>query len=166
VIAGGTWDAYAFALGRGVEIGPSPQSGFFDEYNVLVEFSAISRGSKYCKGYWGSNLKYRVIGCGNPKDKYVGVRFSLDGELHYGWIRLTVTTTPQVDGAPLKAEITAYAYETEANTIIYAGLTKDATAEIEPSMSIPNHRGPSLGMLALGAEGVPLWRRDLAVSSR
>jgi hypothetical protein len=166
VIGGGTWDAYAFALGRGAEIGPSPKSGFFDPYKILVEFSATAGGSKYCIGYWGADLRDRPLGCGTPRNKYLGVRFTMDGELHYGWVRLTVTASPQLDGPPLSAQITAYAYETEANTTIYAGLTKEASAELEPAMSVPNHRGPSLGMLALGAEGVPLWRRDLALTSK
>jgi hypothetical protein len=56
-----------------------------------------------------------------------------------------------------KATLTGYAYETVAGQTIQAGQMVDrAAAKVE---SAPQ-RTPSLGMLALGSEGLELWRRD------
>jgi hypothetical protein len=67
------------------------------------------------------------------------------------------------------AKITGYAYETIPNKPIITGKTsgpaKDPTnEELSPSASltapIPEKPGPVLlGILALGSQGVPLWRR-------
>jgi hypothetical protein len=164
VITGGSWDPYAVALARGAKIGGSPNSFF--NYGDLVELSTTSNQVRYCQGYWGSNLKH-FIGCGNPKNKYLGVSFQLNGKTHYGWIRLSVTTNPQMHGPLMSATITAYAYETVANKPILAGTagtaaasTEKSSAELEVPQNAGNHRGPSLGMLAAGADALPTWRRE------
>jgi hypothetical protein len=59
--------------------------------------------------------------------------------------------------------VTAYAYETEPNTEIFAGLTKEPSAKLQLPENIQNQSGPSLGMLALGAEGMQMWRREEAL---
>jgi hypothetical protein len=157
VITGGTWDPYALALARGVEIGPGQKDFFW--YNDLVELSATvaEEGTvfRYSKGYWGKN----------PQNRYLGVVFTLDGETHYGWIRLTVTTNTQLHGPYLSATITEYAYETEANKAIEAGQTSESKAELQAPEKIQNPQGPSLGMLAAGAEGLSIWRREEALAA-
>ncbi|GLB48595.1 hypothetical protein [Neptunitalea lumnitzerae] len=52
--------------------------------------------------------------CG-VEDKYVGLRFKIDGNVHYGWARLDVS----LSGA--KWVIKDYAYNTEPNASIRAG---------------------------------------------
>jgi len=74
-----------------------------------------------------------------------------------------VNTSIQVG---MTATITAYAYETEPNAPISAGAGEEPTAELQPQANIQNQPGPSLGMLALGADAVPLWRRDEALASK
>jgi hypothetical protein len=161
VTIGGSFDPYARALMRGAKIGPNADSFL---YAGLVEFSATSQGVKYCKGYWGSNLTH-FIGCGNPKNKYLGVSFLLDGQTHFGWVRLTVTTNADLNGPALTATITGYAYETVPNKPILAGTAGNATAEVRVSREIQNQDGASLGMLALGADGLALWRREEILTS-
>ena len=108
----------------------SSEARFF-YFRGLVELSASSGVNKYCKGFWGSNPKYYLgVGCGEPNNEYVGVRFLLNGQTHYGWIRLTVTTSPDPNGPPLTAKITGYAYETVANKAIKAGTAATAAAEV------------------------------------
>jgi hypothetical protein len=68
---------------------------------------------------------------------------------------VTMTGNPM----SVRGTITEYAYETEANTPIYAGLTEEPRADVRAPGNIREQRGPSLGMLALGAEGVPAWRQ-------
>ena len=149
VMAGGDFYAKELALARGASIGPSPKN-IFSHFTGLIEATETGRSGRYSRGYWGGNIK----------DHYLGVRFVIDGELHYGWIRLTVTPNLQMGGPFMTAQITAYAYETEANTQIFAGLTEEPAAKVQAPQNIRNQRGPALGMLAAGADGLPLWRRE------
>lgn len=56
--------------------------------------------------------------------------------------------------------ITAFAYETVANKAITIGGNTDSSEDARsPTVSKLSDR-PSLGMLALGADGLALWRRD------
>ncbi len=153
-IAGGDFYARAMPLARGAEIGPS---GVF-AHSGLVEETASSRGDVYSRGSWG----------GNPKNKYVGVRFQLNGQTHFGWIRLTVTSNVKLKKPTLEATITGWAYETVANKPIKAGTAATAGNAGEPTVRIQapeelhnqDQPGPSLGMLARGAESLPMWRRE------
>jgi hypothetical protein len=105
-------------------------------------------------------------------NRYMGVKFKIKGETHYGWARLSV----QVKPLQIAATLTGYAYETIPNKPIIAGKTcgvsddpapgSDAASPANPDPGasltnpIPDTPQPaSLGMLALGARSVPLWRR-------
>jgi hypothetical protein len=97
------------------------------------------------------------------------------GRIHYGWARLSVSTSFH-----FTATLTGYAYETIPGKPIKAGQTKGQINDVETisdsagsddpgagaslTTPIPNIPQPaSLGMLALGAPTVPLWRRKEAV---
>lgn len=90
----------------------------------------------------------------NATKRYLGLKFMIDGKVHYGWARLTVTKN--ID----RVILTGYAYETTPNKAIRAGATTDA-AEASPA-SLPEMlpQGPSLGLLARGADALDIWRRD------
>jgi hypothetical protein len=51
------------------------------------------------------------------QNRFLGVRFVIEGTIHYGWIRMTVGSS----GRPLWASITGYAYETVSDQTIKAG---------------------------------------------
>lgn len=74
---------------------------------------------------------------------YLGVEFSINGQTHYGWIRLDIETN-------LLWYIEGYAYESVPNRPILAGETKGNSDE-----TVSN---PTLGHLALGAPGLAAWR--------
>lgn len=142
---------FASALVRGAKVGDSANfatSGGAGGDCIEASGSAVV-GT--LAGKWGRKQK---------NQRYLGVRFLIDGETHYGWVRLTVIT-PQ-DG-PMSATITGYAYETVANKPIFAGTEGRPTAEAHVPKNIQNQAGPSLGMLAFGSEGLALWRRDEAL---
>ncbi len=147
----GTFIAYTPALRRAAKIGPS---AYFSE--AVIEQSVTS-GNKTTpggfvngfRGYWG----------GNRKDRYVGVRFQIDGQTHYGWVRLTVTTN-QTHHPVISASITGYAYETVPNKAILAGTAETPAVQAQPSKGLQNQFGPSLGILAAGADALSLWRRE------
>lgn len=77
--------------------------------------------SVYPTSYWFLAAKYKSsyesISEGNfiGKEGYVGVRFNIDGQRHYGWIRLAVSAD--------QSAITVYdfAYESTPNKAISAG---------------------------------------------
>jgi hypothetical protein len=46
----------------------------------------------------------------NVQNRYLGLRFTINGRIHYGWARLTTT------GCPLSGTLTGYAYETVPNS--------------------------------------------------
>jgi hypothetical protein len=105
---------YAFALNRGAIIGPKAQfSG---------RLMASSQSGQGTIGRWI-----------NVTNGYLGLKFTIKGNIHYGWARLTVRV---LGGAFIRTTITGYAYETIPNKPIMAGHTKgpdDENAEQELS---------------------------------
>ena len=55
---------------------------------------------------------------GNVKDKYVGLKFVISGEIHYGWARLNAQIRQPTKGN-LQAVLTGYAYQTIPNAPIF-----------------------------------------------
>jgi len=139
---------YASALARGAKIGPSADfsSKGFAEIERAHGINASSNYSRKLYGNWG----------GTPANRYLGVKFLIDGATHYGWVRLTVITEP----SGVSATITAYAYETTANKRILAGIPEKDSANTQAQPQAESLGRPSLGMLALGADGLAQWRRD------
>ena len=91
-----------------------------------------------------------------------GFAFIIEGQTHYGWARLTSTSLPVM--------LTGYAYETTPGKAIHAGQTSedDGVAPYAGSdhsgnsaSAVPTAARPfaTLGMLAMGADAMPLWRR-------
>jgi len=93
----------------------------------------------------------------NVQNRYLGLKFSINGETHFGWARLSV----KFFAPNITATLTGYAYETEANKAIKTG----QTAEGSPSASLtpPSRKAPSvgaLGVLAIGSAVQSIWRRE------
>jgi len=83
----------------------------------------------------------------NQKDKFLGIRFPINGQNHYGWVRMTVNAQlPQIPFRPtVVAKITGYAYEATADKAIIAGDRGSGSRVANAG---------SLGALALGAARV------------
>ena len=91
---------------------------------------------------------FKSISSGGPwagQQGYLGVKFDLNGQIHYGWVA--------GKGEGTEFDITGWAYNTIANAPIDAG--QGATPE-------PG----TLGMLALGSLGLGFWRRRKPVASQ
>jgi len=117
-------------------------------------------GTSFALMFANSNGKY-FGQWQNVKNRFLGVKFVIRGKTHYGWVRLNVKHTPPIG---IDAVITGYAYETIAGKPIIAGKTKGPDDHFVPDASVTTlvpetPRLTSLGMLALGAQGLPLWRR-------
>jgi hypothetical protein len=152
----GSRGAYASALIRGAKIGPSAHFSS-DNGFASIERShgaAISSTfySRHTYGKWGDN----------PPNRFLGVKFLINGATHYGWVRLTVISAPR---RPISATITGYAYETIPNKHILAGIPPKPSADTQAQQEGEKPGRPSLGMLALGVDGLALWRREETLTS-
>jgi len=125
---GHRYDFRPFALKRGATIGASRL------------WSGQSAYMAWALRYASQNLTFTSGGAwANVTNRYLGLKFTLGHERHYGWARLNVKIDSKT--AKITATLTGYAYETIPIDKIIAGKTHgrdDAT----------------LGRLAQGASGV------------
>jgi hypothetical protein len=137
------WCASKFGAGKG--IGPRRQ---FTNPALLF--------------YYGVNYGYRCF-FGDIKNRYLGTRFKINGESHYGWVRLSLLH----NGNHYRVVLTGYAYETVPQKRIIAGRTHDSDGTKQPA-SIKGYASPglTLGLLALGAPGLSIWRREELLASK
>ncbi len=141
-------NTYAAALSLGVPVGNSQARGWLGR-NVPMALEILhSNGSVYYADGWL-----------DVSNRYLGFRFQINGETHFGWARLTV----KFQGGPADqrtwiAHLTGYAYETIPGKPIQAGQTR-GTKEDDGQTSSTN-TPLQLGALALGASGIALWRWD------
>lgn len=136
----------AAALPPGFQIGPSKHVKFRPE--IMAEQFRIF-GTYY---YFGSWL--------NVSNRYLGIQLKINGDLHFGWVRLTVQSNLK---RRLMATVTGYAYETVPNQPIIAGDTGGISGGTEPtpkSALQPEEGTATLGALSLGAGGLAIWRRS------
>lgn len=123
----------AQALNQGSEIGSK------DDFlgNLMGSFCSFNGSSTVClAGDWL-----------NVGQRYLGLRFTIKGETHYGWARLNVSYGVQ---RGIVTTLTGYAYETISNKAIIAGKTDG-----QDVVTMPSHKElATLGRLALGR---PSW---------
>jgi hypothetical protein len=108
--------------------------------------------SNFWRGPWFNGGK-------GVKNRYLGMKFKIKGRFHFGWARITITTTSH----DFTATLTGYAYETIPGKAIIAGHTKGPDDNVErqdTALTVPTATQATLGMLALGVDGVALWRRQ------
>jgi hypothetical protein len=163
-----------WAVFRFFETAPSGNGVVGAPPAALNSGSKIGSRQEFYAGRGQMAFKY-LSGCGhggeggnwlNASDRYLGLAFRIHGRTHYGWARLSVRYH-FLHG--LTATLTGYAYETISGRSIIAGKTKGPADEAGEGVSgtldspinpIPDTPQPaSLGLLALGAQAVPLWRR-------
>ncbi len=84
------------------------------------------------------------------QDRYLGLKFEINGDIYYGWARLTT----KIDGKKLRevVKLTGYAYESTPNTAIRAGRKSLDQSEttVAPENGLPP-KSQSLGALARGS---------------
>lgn len=143
-------DYGAAALPQGESIGFG--GGFKPTIQVMAAKSAESGSTVTYGGWFGA------------ENKYLGLNFKIDGQIHYGWARLNVRWNHEYR---LVATLTGYAYETDPGKPIITGDTGGAPDEaslvqpkgaVSPQERIPT-AGATLAELSLGAPGLSIWRR-------
>jgi hypothetical protein len=121
----------AAALPRGAVIGPGKP------FNANANCMALDEGGFYL-GPWA-----------DVRDHYLGFAFVIDGQIHFGWARLSMkyfTCFGCIEW------IEGYAYETIPGKPIIAGDTGQSTqSSAQPA---------TLGALAAGAPALSLWRKQ------
>jgi hypothetical protein len=131
------WECAA-ALPGGVKVGP----GAAFQNNILPLWAAsgsYTRGAtEHCP--WGDQ----------HRGAFLGLKFVVNGETHYGWAHITVGSTTVLNG---------YAYETVPNQPIDTGKTSGPVADLDMPM-LPSPQPATLGMLAQGSRGLAIWRRE------
>lgn len=129
---------FAAALRRGFNVGPN-NPYFHKGRNGLLVWAA------------GSVFFYSTRTAGQwlqTKSRYLGLQFLIDGQIHYGWARLQVSSAKR----GFDVTLTGYAYETIPNKPIVTGETKGADVVVEAPQPISQTTPPAtLGMLALGS---------------
>jgi hypothetical protein len=147
----------ASALAPGVVVGSKgpfqPSHEFMAGMGYGCDFGSCGYGSG---GQW--KLATRL---------YLGLQFTIQGQTHFGWARVSVSATDR----GVYAAVTGYVYESVPNTSIVTGQTqgtakKKKTRALQANPVSVNRPAPepaSLGLLAHGFLGLDVWRRRDAV---
>jgi hypothetical protein len=137
----------AAALPKGESVGPT---GAFKPDFPGGEFMGASDAESGQSGSWVNVTRY------------LGLKFVIAGQTHYGWARLTVSSQRFV----FTATLTGYAYETTPGKAIITGATTGPEdAELSAPASSPSSAPATLGALALGAPRLSSWRREEPVAA-
>ncbi len=136
VVASAAQD-HAIALPAGERIGPGRHFGTWDVLYGDVYYRNPAHTIWF--GQWANGGK-------GVKNRYLGIKFTINGKFHYGWARISVS----VSGHQATSVLSGYAYETIPNKAIIAGQTKGPdVVTVQPA---------SLGHLATGASALPAGR--------
>lgn len=136
---------FASALLSGVTVGP--EAPFYSASNKLATLftntaANVPPSGSSCGGAWP-----------NVTNRFLGLKFQVNGKSHYGWARLSVTCPAY--NFSIDAVLNGYAYETRANTPIVTGQksSDEGMGSHAPSSSM-GKRGEGLGGLARGIQAV------------
>lgn len=146
---------HASALPAGVLVGPKGQFTVSKKTMAVDYYADGTGGSGTCAGKWS-----------NVKNRYLGLKFTSNGTTHFGWARLNVACVTMSGNHKVSGVLTGYAYETIPNKPIVSGKTKgpDEESILESSspaaLTVPTLIPATLGMLAWGAPGLSIWRRE------
>lgn len=129
----------AAALMAGAAIGPNQKFASRTSY-AYSGFAMAQVGSAVSGTFFRGPWKDQI-------NKYLGVKFFVNGEFHYGWVRMTVTHDLKLTA------VTGFAYETEPNKAIRAGNESGSNDE-SAGRPLPSgseiFEPATLGMLAVG----------------
>lgn len=126
----------------GVPFGPGEK--FLGSFDIMAAFFGGSFGTG-SGGLWA-----------NKTNRYMGMKFMINGSPHFGWARITVVKET--------ATITGYAYETIPNKGLKAGYIGGTATKASTALAVeapaPRRLPATLGMLSRGAAALAIWRRN------
>jgi hypothetical protein len=158
----------AVALGVGAQI-DSSQS--FDEAEALMTDAVFKSGPPPClgDGFRGDWCHGSFTGGQCQGGGYLGLEFQIKGSTHYGWAQMAIAANSRGE---LETTLVGFAYETTPSQVIKTGQT---SGDADDTTGSPDSANPesflgapvtnptqaeSLAMLALGAQDLPLCRRN------
>jgi len=133
---------WARALPTNAKVGSS--AAFVSGTAIMGTFYQGTDGDNRWEGYWF-----------DLKGQFLGLKFSINGETHYGWARLSVGQGAQLQ---FHGILTGYAYETLADTPILTGQRSGPDVGMAPTVPAATLEPASLGRLAQGAYSLAAWR--------
>ncbi|MGO8983984.1 MAG: hypothetical protein ACLPHI_01115 [Terriglobales bacterium] len=140
---------WAYALGSGMLIDKVERH--FAPGRASMAYSNFFLTQTFRGGSWLSSPGVQA--------RFLGLRFKIDGKLHYGWARLNVRTY----FTQITATLTGYAFETIPDKPIKAGAEQGTDESVEQpgpaAFTQPAQKPATLGMLALGSPALSIWRR-------
>jgi len=146
----------AYALNQALGIVQLP--GVAPTERTMGGWVQVRHGSNTWTSGWAGPWANNGAGV---KRNYVGLKFIINSEVHFGWARISFV----VDGkGKFHGLLTGYAYETVPNQGLKAGQTKGAGENIKfmpPATIHPTIKAPTLGHLAAGAQAIAAWRAKL-----
>jgi hypothetical protein len=109
--------APGFTVGPSLSFGYSYPSGTFFGYS-LGFWDCSAYGSSIFRNYINDPFSFK-----NGLDKYIGIQFEISGQVHYGWIRVSVDSGFEPSTVTFKGDINIIdmAYESTPNTAIKTG---------------------------------------------
>lgn len=134
----------AAALRAGVPVGSGKPFIF---KNVNMAYASLTAITYVSGGPWK-----------NATNRFLGLKFLINGEVHFGWARLTVLADSHREA--VRATLTGYAYETVANQPILTGQISGTEEESSLKPVSGSQSKVQLGLLALGSSGLAAWRRE------
>lgn len=137
---------FALALGAGAMIGSSRKFRAVNPMAIrMANVGYVCASSSACNSLDFGPWK-------QAQNRYLGLKFLIGGQVHYGWARLSVVSHYQAGGkSTIRVLLTGYAYETTPGMAIVAGGGAGTQAQVVAP------RDATLGQLALGAVA---WRKS------
>ncbi len=146
----GMHGSYVAALKRGALIGPG--APFKGGTNIMGGEVLITGG--FTNTSHGFGTHYPFGPWPNNGQRYAGLQFEINGQIHYGWAVWTIATGV-ANGEPyVDAILQGYAYETVAGQALRAGAGEPTGADVGQAP-----KQGTLGQLALGSLGLGFWRK-------
>ena len=140
---------FAYALTSGLPI--SKQARHFSGGRATMTWNCACDAGVFFAGSW-------LRPSGGLSNRYLGFQFKINGEVHYGWARLSATYGSAV--------LTGYAYETIPDQGLNAGQEQETDEKVghpDPAaLTQPAQKPATLGVLAHGSRGLAMWRRRQA----
>jgi hypothetical protein len=153
-------DAVPLVAGNAVRGNGSAACGFFGvpvgPGEKFATTSYFGHGVRMA-GFFGYGISTSFGLWANVTNRYLGFKFLINGQVHYGWARVSVTNEIR------NVVLTGYAYETTPNTNIIEGHIsgpEKADASAPANLLVPASPAQMLGVLARGAETLSIWRRE------
>jgi hypothetical protein len=143
----------ASGLGRGNGVLGAPSGSGYPPFAVRAGYRIGAGGEAFWKREAPAVNVAATFGSyiggpfANTGLRFMGFKFKVNGETHYGWAALNVRARVNKHAPEIEASLLGYAYETEAEKAIPAGDTGNgANARLSDHIPEPG----TLGALALG----------------